>query len=206
MQARNTVDSQDRSTKFVRYSSLTPTLGDGEQRLFSLFVDIARQLSLHRREMELGQGTAIVLIDEIDVHLHPKWQRKIVPALEDLFPNCQFIATTHSPFVVQAVTGSKIQHLDRRIDGDFTTSGIEEIAVRVMGIEDHQVSKRYLQMLDTAKEYFRVLEQADQSNPTNQVALRNRLRELSHKYADNPAYQAYLEMHGQLRLGSEELR
>jgi predicted ATPase len=181
-------------------------LSDGKQRLFSLFVDIARQLLLRNPNGIFGRGEAIVLIDEIDVHLHPKWQRRIVPALEDLFPNCQFIATTHSPFVIQAVTAHKLQHVDHRLMGDIRDRGIEEIAVKVMGIEDPQVSVRYLQMLDTAREYFRILENSNIENDSQRQNLRARLRNLSRRYADNPAYQAYLEIHEQLSLGPDELR
>jgi predicted ATPase len=181
-------------------------LSDGEQRLFSLFVDIARQLSLRNENDEIGKGEAVVLIDEIDVHLHPKWQRKIVPALEDLFKGCQFIATTHSPFVIQAVDSGKVQHLNHPLLGDFQDRGIEEITARVMGIENHEVSERYLAMLDTAKEYFQLLEGADATNPAQRAQLKQKLNELSSRYADNPAYQAYLEMHGSLTLGADELR
>ena len=180
-------------------------LSDGEQRLFSLFVDIARQLSLQNEDEEIGGGEAIILIDEIDVHLHPKWQRRIVPALEDLFRRCQFIATTHSPFVIQAVAAHKLQHLNRRLMGDIRDRGIEEIAVKVMGIEDPQVSVRYLEMLDTAKEYFRILEEVNAVNNADRNVLIARLRTLSRRYADNPAYQAYLEIHEQLNLGPDEL-
>lgn len=181
-------------------------LSDGEQRIFSLIVDIARQLSLQNSRDNIGVGEAIVLIDEIDVHLHPKWQRMIVPTLEDLFPNCQFIATTHSPFIVQAVPEEKVQHLNDAIIGCFTDRGIEEIAMKVMGIEDHQVGHRYLEMLDTAKEYFAVLERAQKAKNGNAAELKQlkqKLRELSQKYARNPAYQAYLELHGSLSLGLE---
>jgi predicted ATPase len=182
-------------------------LSDGEQRLFSLFVDIARQLSLQTEHEEIGGGEAIVLIDEIDVHLHPKWQLKIVPALEDLFSHCQFIATTHSPFVIQAVEGRKIQHLNRQLDDSSPAQGIEEIAVKIMGITDHNVSWRYLEMLDTAKEYFGVLETArGEKRPAQVTELKEKLHKLANRYAENPAYQAYLEMHGQLALGPEELR
>jgi predicted ATPase len=133
-------------------------LSDGEKRLFSLFVDIARQLSLQCDSTRFADVPAIIAIDEIDVHLHPKWQRLIVPALEDLFPACQFIAATHSPFVVQGVPEEKVQHLNHPLPGDFTDRGIEEITAKVMGIEDHQVGPRYLEMLDTAKRYFQLLE------------------------------------------------
>ncbi len=80
-------------------------LSEGEKRLFSMIVDIARQLSRKPdgwKDIESAPG--IVIIDEIDCHLHPKWQRMIVKALEDLFGGCQIIATTHSPFIIQAVT------------------------------------------------------------------------------------------------------
>lgn len=181
-------------------------LSDGEQRIFSLFVDIARQLSLRNADEAIGHGEAIVLIDEIDVHLHPKWQRRIVPALEALFQGCQFIATTHSPFVIQAVAANKLQHIDLALMGDTRDRGIEEIAAKVMGIEDPEVGHRYLEMLDTAKEYFRLLEVSNVENESQLDDLRVRLRSLSRRYADNPAYQAYLEIHEQLQLGPDELR
>ena len=46
---------------------------------------------------------ALVLIDEIELHLHPRWQRSVIPNLEKTFPNCQFIVTTHSPQVLDSV-------------------------------------------------------------------------------------------------------
>ncbi|WP_250558852.1 AAA family ATPase, partial [Escherichia coli] len=45
-------------------------------------------------------GEAIVLIDEIDLHLHPKWQRDVLKKLTETFPNCQFIVSTHSPQII----------------------------------------------------------------------------------------------------------
>lgn len=193
---------------------LLTQLSDGEQRLFSLFVDIARQLSLESNGRGLlNKSSAVVLIDEIDVHLHPKWQRMIVPALEELFPACQFIATTHSPFVVQSVQENNVQHLNRNISGQrFTDRGIEEIAIKVMGVLDPLVSPRYLKMLETAREYFGLLEKvhAIKNAPDNVSSelkeLKFKLDGLSQKYAQNPAYQAYLELHGKLTLGPDELR
>jgi predicted ATP-binding protein involved in virulence len=57
----------------------------------------------------LRNGQAIVLIDELDLHLHPSWQRQIVHKLIEVFPNCQFIATTHSPQIVGEVHHDQIQ-------------------------------------------------------------------------------------------------
>jgi hypothetical protein len=187
---------------------LLSQLSDGEQRLFSIFVDIARQLFIYSKgNLPIDETPALVMIDEIDVHLHPKWQRMIVPRLEELFRSCQFIATTHSPFVIQAVTEEQLISLSEPIAGYTNDRGIEEIVAKVMGIESHQVSKRYLEMLDAAKDYFVLLERESplaKDDPAKLVKLKNRLDSLRHPYADNPAYQAYLELFGTLTLGSSK--
>ena len=61
------------------------------------------------RATPLREADAVVLIDEIDLHLHPKWQRQIVHKLTAAFPRCQFIATTHSPQVIGEVKHDRIQ-------------------------------------------------------------------------------------------------
>ena len=79
-------------------------LSDGEKCYFSLVADIARQLAT--ANTGLGnplEGQGIILIDEIDLHLHPRWQSEILSGLTSTFPNCQFFITTHSPFVVSNV-------------------------------------------------------------------------------------------------------
>lgn len=76
-------------------------LSDGEKCLLALVGDLARRLSLLNTDKENPlDGDGVVLIDEIDLHLHPKWQRSVMASLERTFPNCQFIITTHSPQVV----------------------------------------------------------------------------------------------------------
>ena len=74
-------------------------LSDGERSIIAMVFDIARRLILlnEKDEAPIKNGRGIVLIDEIDLHLHPEWQRKIVTDLPRVFPNLQFIATTHSP-------------------------------------------------------------------------------------------------------------
>jgi predicted ATP-binding protein involved in virulence len=52
------------------------------------------------------------LIDEVDLHLHPQWQREVIPALGKTFPNCQFITTTHSPQVLSNVEKENILILE----------------------------------------------------------------------------------------------
>ena len=80
-------------------------LSDGERGVLALVLDLARRLSQANPLLDdpLSEGHAVVLIDEIDLHLHPKWQRQIVQKLTETFPRCQFIATTHSPQVIGEV-------------------------------------------------------------------------------------------------------
>lgn len=76
-------------------------LSDGEKCLLALVGDLARRLSLLNTDTDNPlHGDGVVLIDEIDLHLHPKWQRSVMASLERTFPHCQFIITTHSPQVV----------------------------------------------------------------------------------------------------------
>ena len=77
-------------------------LSDGEKCLLALVGDLARRLAMAhgRRPGNPLHGHGVVLIDEIDLHLHPEWQRMILHRLLDTFPNCQFFITTHSPLVL----------------------------------------------------------------------------------------------------------
>lgn len=79
-------------------------LSDGEKCLMALAGDLARRLAIaNPGAAEPLQGAGIVLVDEIDLHLHPKWQRAVIPTLEKTFPNCSWLVTTHSPQVIAHV-------------------------------------------------------------------------------------------------------
>jgi AAA domain, putative AbiEii toxin, Type IV TA system/AAA domain len=86
-------------------------LSDGERGALALVLDLTRRLAQANPEMTdpAAAAEAVVLIDEIDLHLHPKWQRQIVRNLTAAFPRCQFIATTHSPQVIGEVEHDRIQ-------------------------------------------------------------------------------------------------
>ena len=79
-------------------------LSDGYRSMFALVVDLLRWLELSRPDTKipLNQVKGVVLIDEIDAHLHPKWQRQVGFWLTEFFPNIQFIVASHSPFVAMA--------------------------------------------------------------------------------------------------------
>ena len=86
-------------------------LSDGERGTLAMVLDLTRRLAQANPAMTdpAGQAEAVVLIDEIDLHLHPQWQRQILQNLIAAFPKCQFIATTHSPQVVGEVGHDRIQ-------------------------------------------------------------------------------------------------
>ena len=82
-------------------------LSDGEKCTLAMAGDLARRMAIaNPAASDPLKSPAVVLIDEIDLHLHPGWQRHITTALTETFPNCQYLLSTHSPQV--------ISHLDRQ--------------------------------------------------------------------------------------------
>jgi len=76
-------------------------LSQGEKSLMALVGDIARRLAMMNPALENPlEGDGVILIDEVDLHLHPQWQRTLIDRLTSTFPNCQFVLTTHSPLVI----------------------------------------------------------------------------------------------------------
>lgn len=79
-------------------------MSDGQRALIGLVADIARRACLLNAEtfgaQALKETSGLVLIDELDLHLHPRWQRRVVGDLKRIFPKIQFFATTHSPQVI----------------------------------------------------------------------------------------------------------
>ena len=86
-------------------------LSDGERGSLALVLDLTRRLAQANPNFAdpASEAEAVVLIDELDLHLHPKWQRQIVHNLTKAFPLCQFIAMTHSPQVIGEVPHERIQ-------------------------------------------------------------------------------------------------
>lgn len=113
-------------------------LSDGEKCLLALVGDLARRLSLLNTERANPlEGDGIVLIDEIDLHLHPKWQRTVVASLEEVFPNCQFVITTHSPQVVGELSPESVMLLR---DGVFLGH-----AERTLGLSSGEVLEELME-------------------------------------------------------------
>lgn len=93
------------------------SLSLGYKTLIAWMVDLASRLfERYPRSKNPLAEPAVVLVDEIDLHLHPEWQRKLIGDLTKLFPNTQFIVTAHSPLVVQAAIDANIVLLRREGD------------------------------------------------------------------------------------------
>lgn len=84
-------------------------LSDGEKCIIAMIGDLARRLTLANPGLDNPlEGQGIVLIDEIELHLHPAMEREIVNRLEETFPNIQFILSTHSPQVLGEIKSAEI--------------------------------------------------------------------------------------------------
>jgi energy-coupling factor transporter ATP-binding protein EcfA2 len=100
----------------------------GYQTMIAWLVDFAsRMVDQYPDSANPLHEPAVVLVDEIDLHLHPKWQRAIVGYLTERFPNTQFIVTAHSPLVVQAATDANIVLLRREQDRVVIDNGVEAV-------------------------------------------------------------------------------
>jgi hypothetical protein len=99
------------------FSGLVPlsALSLGYQTTLALAVDLAWRLLKHHPESpDPLAEPAVVLIDEIDLHLHPLWQLTVIDDLSALFPNTQFVATSHSPLMVQVAETANLALLHQR--------------------------------------------------------------------------------------------
>lgn len=119
------------------YDFRVSQLSDGYKAMLALVMDLARRMAQTKQKISPNSKTpaleypGIVLIDEIELHLHPAWQQTVLPTLKKSFPNVQFIVTTHSPQVVSSVRPESIRILNNGRIGtpSFGTYGAESSAI-----------------------------------------------------------------------------
>lgn len=122
-------------------------LSDGERNLIALVGDLARRVVLADPTSESPRETeGLVLIDEVEQHLHPAWQRRVIPALRRAFPKMQLVVTTHSPQVISSVPESAVLVLDGSAAHAITsaTQGRDTNAIlrEVFGVADRPEAVR----------------------------------------------------------------
>jgi hypothetical protein len=163
-------------------------LGFGYQSQIAWVVDLAsRMLERYPDSADPLAEPAVVLVDEIDLHMHPRWQRQIIGDLTKRFPNTQFIVTAHSPLIVQAAGDANIVLLRREgdhvvIDNDpevLQNWRIDQILTsELFGLE----SARPPEIEEPLKERRELLAKASLT-----ASDRKRLRELEARIGDLPA-------------------
>lgn len=130
------VESKDLS---LGYRTSMAWIVDFASRMFDLYPESENPLA----------EPAVVLIDEIDLHLHPKWQRELIDYLTNLFPNTQFIVTTHSPLIVQAAAARDANIVVCRREGDHVV--IDQSVEAVKNWRADQILTSDLFGLETAR-------------------------------------------------------
>lgn len=147
-------------------------LGYGYQSMLSWVVDLCKRMfERYSQSANPLEESAIVLVDEIDLHLHPKWQRDIIAFLSKAFPNTQFIVTTHSPLVIQSMDNVNLYVLHREDDkiiaersntSNFKGWTIEEILRDTMRLESDIHSNEY-------QHYIQIFDKGLDTNDKEQV-------------------------------------
>lgn len=128
----------DKSGKEIRVDLLS----DGEKCTLAMFGDLARRLALANPSLANPlEGKGIVLIDEIELHMHPQWQRKVLNVLRKTFPNIQFIITTHSPQILgEADDNYNIFVLSETENGRCEVKSIK----RMDGYDSNMILEKYM--------------------------------------------------------------
>ena len=130
-------------------------LSDGEKCTLALFGDLSRRLAIANPSLENPlHGEGIVLIDEIELHMHPSWQRKILGSLRNTFPNIQFIITTHSPQVLGEVNNS--YQLIMLQKADDNSINVKELN-RMDGYDSNFILEEYMETSASNMEFNRLV-------------------------------------------------
>ena len=138
-------------------------LSDGYRAMLALVMDLARRMAQARGDARptgesLLNSPAIVLIDEVELHLHPSWQQTVLTTLMEIFTNTQFIVTTHSPQVLTSIPSRHIRILDggKAHTVDEQTQGAEasRLLKHIFGVE---LRPKNLDIVQALNEYTKLV-------------------------------------------------
>lgn len=170
------------------------SLSDGYRNVIKIILDVAVRMCIlnpYLRENVLRLTPGIVIIDEIDLSLHPTWQKRIISILKEIFPKVQFICATHSPFIIQSLEQGELLSLEDIIDEEYSGQSIEDIAEDIMGVAVPQYSEKKQQMYKAAADYFNSLEKSITGKDLEELKIKMDILEA--EYSDNPAYKALIQ-------------
>ena len=145
----------------------------------------------------LRRTPGFVLIDEIDAHLHPIWQRRVVDDLKLTFPSIQFVCTSHSPFIIQSLEAGELRSLEPGGDAlvEYAGRSIEDIAEDIQRVDVPQQSRRSLELNRVTERYFGLLQQWDGEEKSEALKEAESVyREVAERYSANPSLGAILKL------------
>ena len=170
-------------------------MSDGLQSMINIVSEIAYrciQLNgfLGREAVKMTPG--VVLIDEVDLYLHPHWQKHVLQDLMNAFPQIQFIVSTHSPFIVQSLKEGQLISFDDDVitTGEPFREGLEDITSERMGLKQDIRSRRFIKMVDTATRLFEAADNGD----ADKDEIKAELDEIEAEFSDDPAYLAMIRL------------
>lgn len=178
-------------------------MSDGLQSMINIVSEIAHrciELNGFLGENAVSKTPGVVMIDEVDLYLHPHWQRHVLKDLHKAFPKIQFIVSTHSPFIVQSLdaNGRLISFDDDVLNGgEPFREGLEDIAQNRMGLKQEIRSKKFEEMERAAEDFFDALD----NNRDNVNVLKGNLDRLEAEFSDDPAYMALIRSEFKSRNG-----
>ena len=192
--------------KHVQRSTLTPIISQAGhevplanissgnayliQHLISLLAKMLAVVELNQLPpAELGMAEGLLLIDEAENHLHPRWQKKLVRLILEIFPNLQIIATTHSPLIVSSFPGAKV--FVCRYDPKSNKSSIMEETEQFenLSIEEVLSSEVFGGTLPFGPEISRLMRKRREAIDSNDQKTRSEIED--QLLAKNPAYFSY---------------
>lgn len=134
-------------------------LSDGYKGMISLVADIAYRMATLNPQLGtevLTKGDGVVLIDEVDLHLHPAWQQKVIDNLMDIFPEVQFIVSTHAPAIISSVKTDKLRILSNKevcmTANQVYGKDVNSVMKEIMGVND-----RPDKIVELFEEFYRLL-------------------------------------------------
>ena len=181
-------------------------LSAGQQMMLSMVADIAIKAVTQNAHLVSAQGEGspavleetpgLVLIDELDVHLHPRWQRRVVDDLKETFPRIQFVCTSHSPFIIQSLESGQLRLLDPAgDDAEYAGRPIEDIAEEIQGITMPQRSARAEEFSAATARYFRLLRAPSGTVSDEELhSAEAEYRLAAMRYSENPGLDAVLRL------------
>lgn len=170
-------------------------LSDGERSVMAMVGDLARRLcDANPGLIDPLEGSAIVLIDELELHLHPDWQRRLIPDLTRTFPACQFIATTHSPQVLGHIPANAVRLLHTGPDGHTVAKPVDG----AYGLDSNLILEELLGVAPQAEEVKNEIDEIYELIEMGEFDEANRRRvELARKIG--PGYPEFARMEMRLR-------